>query len=58
MLSITERDKTVDPRACGVNSRRGIKMFWILGRSPRMRGKHLMPIKDKILGRSIPAHAG
>ena len=46
------------PRACGENARASSWIAWILGSSPRMRGKQTMSfLKLKTTG-LIPAHAG
>jgi len=48
----------VDPRACGVNQMFELVLFHHSGRSPRMRGKHIVLGVDELLVGSIPAHAG
>ena len=48
----------VDPRACGVNFRGFYAIGGADGRSPRMRGKHLVYGLSRDANGSIPAHAG
>ena len=46
------------PRACGANVKSPSIFTFLLGSSPRMRGKLVMMTRDVMVGRIIPAHAG
>ncbi len=48
----------MDPRACGVDGEGGMTMVYVLGGSPRMRGRlFFIAAYGDVLG-WIPAHAG
>ena len=46
------------PRACGANPPPARWSWLLLGSSPRMRGKHSLPLFPSSFLRIIPAHAG
>ena len=46
------------PRVCGENCHDLWGWCGLAGTSPRMRGKHVVPLIDKEWGRNIPAYAG
>jgi len=50
--------KQVDPRVCGVAHKVGPEEAVQRGRSPRMRGSHIIEAGRDHIYRSIPAYAG
>ena len=55
---IGSRSSKVDPRGCGGDFLRPVKMNSVPGRSPRVRGRHLAHQLFLCMGGSIPAGAG
>ena len=57
-LCATASTRTDHPRACGANLSTVASIGVSPGSSPRVRGKHLLALGDRLVGRIIPARAG
>ena len=57
-VNVLPGDHGVDPRGCGGDARVLFTAAFLLGRSPRVRGRHGLNVSGGDAGRSIPAGAG
>ena len=58
LISVAAACRADHPRACGANWIMMSMLLWIVGSSPRMRGKLRVVVLAGLVERIIPAHAG
>ena len=58
MVGKVLQDVEVDPRGCGGDGVVDVEFGFFEGRSPRVRGRHLLCLYEYFIFRSIPAGAG